>query len=71
MCPQSSSRRRTARTARTRTRCTSPGKGKPYLLRVDSKSAKDPGTVVFSDYDKPVAARKPSGEILDLDALGG
>ncbi|WP_371661967.1 hypothetical protein [Streptomyces sp. NBC_00280] len=46
-------------------------KGKPYLLQVDSKSAKDPGTIVFSDYDKPVAARKPSGEILDLDALGG
>ncbi len=45
--------------------------GKPYLLRVDSKSVKDPGTVVFSDYDKPVAARKPAGEILDLDALGG
>ena len=47
------------------------GKGKPYLLRVDSRSAKDPGTIVFSDYDKPVTARKPSGEILDLDALGG
>ena len=45
--------------------------GKPYLLRVDSKSAKDPGTIVFSDYDKPVAAHKPSGEILDLDALTG
>ncbi|WP_329272787.1 hypothetical protein [Streptomyces sp. NBC_01451] len=45
--------------------------GKPYLLRVDSKSAKDPGTIVFSDYDKPVSARKPSGEILDLDALDG
>ncbi|MDX2544367.1 hypothetical protein ACOT81_28590 [Streptomyces sp. WI04-05B] len=45
--------------------------GKPYLLRVDSKSAKDPGTVVFSEYDKPVSVRKPTGEILDLDALGG
>lgn len=46
-------------------------KGKPYLLRVDSKSATDPGTIVFSDYDKPVSARKPRGEILDLDVLGG
>jgi hypothetical protein len=45
--------------------------GKPYLLRVDSKSAKDPGTIVFSEYDKPVAARKPTGEILDLGAMGG
>ena len=45
--------------------------GKPYLLRVDSKSAKDPGTIVFSGYDKPVSAQKPSGQILDLDALGG
>ncbi|WP_330288520.1 hypothetical protein [Streptomyces sp. NBC_00576] len=45
--------------------------GKPYLLRVDSKSAKDPGSIVFSGYDKPVSAQKPSGEILDLDALGG
>ncbi|MDX3457465.1 hypothetical protein PV396_36845 [Streptomyces sp. ME02-8801-2C] len=47
------------------------GEGKPYLLKVDSKSRKDPGTVTFSDYDKPVSAQKPSGEILDLDALGG
>ncbi len=45
--------------------------GKPYLLRVDSASAKDPGTLTFSDYDKKVPAQKPSGEILDLDALGG
>jgi hypothetical protein len=47
------------------------GKGKPYLLRVDSRSAKDPGTLTFSEYDKPVQARKPSGRILDLDAMGG
>ncbi|MES5822000.1 hypothetical protein [Streptomyces sp. RG80] len=44
--------------------------GKPYLLRVDSASASDPGTLTFSEYDKPVPAQKPSGEILDLDALG-
>lgn len=47
------------------------GEGKPHILRLDSKSAKDPGTITLSDYDKPVAARKPTGEILDLDALGG
>ncbi|MGW3815151.1 hypothetical protein [Streptomyces sp. NPDC005046] len=45
-------------------------KGKPYLLRVDSTSAKDPGTITFSEYDKPVAADKPAGKILDLDELG-
>lgn len=45
--------------------------GKPYILRLESKSAKDPGTIAFSEYDKPVAAKTPTGEILDLDALGG
>ncbi|PBC63249.1 hypothetical protein BKI49_15070 [Streptomyces sp. Tue6028] len=45
--------------------------GKPYVLRVDSSSAKDPGTVTFSDFDKPVPAQKPSGRILDLDKLSG
>lgn len=44
--------------------------GKPYLLRVDSVSASDPGTLTFSEYDEPVPAQKPGGEILDLDALG-
>ncbi|MET7981234.1 MULTISPECIES: hypothetical protein [unclassified Streptomyces] len=44
--------------------------GKPYLLRVDSTSAKDPGTITFSEYDKPVGAAKPAGTILDLDKLG-
>lgn len=45
-------------------------KGKPYLLRIDSRSAKDPGTITFTDYDKPVPATKPAGKILDLDKLG-
>ncbi|MFC7265236.1 hypothetical protein [Streptomyces lutosisoli] len=45
--------------------------GKPYLLRVDSTSAKDPGTLTFSEYEKPVPAEKPAGKILDLDKLGG
>ncbi|MFE3633012.1 hypothetical protein [Streptomyces cellostaticus] len=46
--------------------------GKPYLLRVDSAAgAKEPVHLSFSDYDKPVAARKPAGNVLDLDALGG
>lgn len=45
--------------------------GKPYLLRVVSKSAKDPGDVTFSDYNKPVPAKAPKGKVLDLDAMGG
>ncbi|PSM44120.1 hypothetical protein C6Y14_07110 [Streptomyces dioscori] len=45
--------------------------GKPYLLKVVSKSAKDPGTVTFGDFDTPVPAETPEGKILDLDALGG
>lgn len=44
--------------------------GKPYLLRVDSASTTDPGTLTFSEYDEPVPAQKPNGDILDLDALG-
>lgn len=44
--------------------------GKPYVLRIDSVSAKDPGTLTFGEYEKPVAATKPTGKILDLDKLG-
>ncbi|MFD9005426.1 hypothetical protein ACFV0T_31510 [Streptomyces sp. NPDC059582] len=45
--------------------------GEPYLLRIDSRTATDPGTLTFSDYDKPVPAKKPAGKILDLDGLSG
>ncbi len=45
--------------------------GKPYLLRMDSKSADDPGTVTFSDFGKPVPAEAPTGNVVDLDALDG
>ncbi|MEU3979562.1 hypothetical protein AB0F77_05535 [Streptomyces sp. NPDC026672] len=45
--------------------------GKPYVLRIDSVSDKDPGTLTFGDYEKPVPATKPSGTIIDLDKLGG
>ncbi|WP_329291747.1 hypothetical protein [Streptomyces pseudovenezuelae] len=45
--------------------------GKPYLLRIDSTAGADQGSVAFSDFDEPVPTGKPSGEILDLDALGG
>jgi hypothetical protein len=45
--------------------------GEPYLLRLDTKSAGERDSLVFSDYGKPVPAKKPSGEILDLDELAG
>ncbi|MFJ8790004.1 hypothetical protein [Streptomyces sp. NPDC102462] len=45
--------------------------GEPYLLKVDGGSAKDAVRLTFSDYDRPVPAKKPAGKILDLDALGG
>ncbi|GAA1426424.1 lipoprotein [Streptomyces thermospinosisporus] len=43
--------------------------GEPYLLRLDSTADGD-SPVTFSDYEKPVPAKKPEGEIVDLDALG-
>lgn len=45
--------------------------GKPYLLKVVSRSVKDPATITFSDFDTPVPAKTPKGKIIDLDALGG
>lgn len=41
--------------------------GKPYLLRVVSKSAKEPGELAFTDYNKPVPAEAPKGKVIDLD----
>ncbi|WP_328871893.1 hypothetical protein OHT76_18250 [Streptomyces sp. NBC_00287] len=44
--------------------------GEPYVLKLVSTTPGDSGSLSFSDYDKPVPADKPTGEILDLDALG-
>ncbi|EFL40956.1 hypothetical protein [Streptomyces griseoflavus] len=44
--------------------------GEPYLLRLDSASTTEPGSLTFSDYDEPVPVEKPAGDVLDLDALG-
>jgi hypothetical protein len=44
--------------------------GKPYILKVTSTSKKDPGTIAFTDYEKPVPAAAPQGKVLDLDKLG-
>ncbi|WP_156726970.1 hypothetical protein [Streptomyces apocyni] len=47
-------------------------KGKPYLLKVTSKGGDEPGTLNFSDYEKPVNAKAPADkDIVDLDELEG
>jgi hypothetical protein len=45
--------------------------GKPYILKVTSTSKKEPVTMAFTDYEKPVPATAPKGKVLDLDKLGG
>lgn len=46
-------------------------KGEPYLLKVTSKGGDEPGTLNFSDYDKPVNSKAPADkDVLDLDELG-
>jgi hypothetical protein len=38
-----------------------------YVLRMDFRGSDEPGTLTFSDVDKPVRARKPlPSEIVDL-----
>ncbi|MDW6062142.1 hypothetical protein SAZ11_34115 [Streptomyces sp. FXJ1.4098] len=44
--------------------------GKPYILKMVIKGGKEPGTVTFGDFDEPVDAKAPTGDIVDLDALG-
>ncbi|SDL04454.1 hypothetical protein [Streptomyces indicus] len=43
--------------------------GEPYLLRIASDGGKEPVDLGFSDYDKPVDAKAPEGDVLDLDKL--
>ncbi|MEU9217918.1 hypothetical protein AB0D47_15415 [Streptomyces sp. NPDC048376] len=45
--------------------------GKPYLLRFESGSEREPGALTFTGYDEPVPAESPAGEVLDLDGPGG
>ncbi|ATL28321.1 hypothetical protein [Streptomyces formicae] len=45
--------------------------GKPYLLRIDTTTGGGkPETLTFGDYDKPVKATPPTGDVVDLDELG-
>lgn len=43
--------------------------GEPYVLRIDSTSTTDPGSLSFSDYNEPVPVEKPAGDVLDIDSL--
>ncbi|WP_327680525.1 hypothetical protein [Streptomyces sp. NBC_00467] len=46
--------------------------GKPYLLKVVVVGGDEPGTMTFSDYDKPVkVTAPPADQVVDLDKLGG
>jgi hypothetical protein len=46
--------------------------GKPYLLKIHVVGGDEPGTVTFSDYDKPVkAVAPPADEVLDMEKLQG
>ncbi|MFD4140283.1 hypothetical protein [Streptomyces sp. NPDC058572] len=46
--------------------------GKPYLLKVHVVGGDEPGTMVFSDYDKPVkAVAPPADEVVDMEKLQG
>ncbi|MBD0840842.1 MULTISPECIES: hypothetical protein [unclassified Streptomyces] len=44
--------------------------GEPYLLRLVSTTPSDSGALSFSEFDKPVPADAPTGEVLDLDEPG-
>ncbi|MFD7446486.1 hypothetical protein [Streptomyces sp. NPDC059909] len=45
--------------------------GRPYFLKAVTEGGDEPGTVTFSDYDKPVAVTvPPADQIVDVDKLG-
>ncbi|MFD0367904.1 hypothetical protein [Streptomyces sp. NPDC059071] len=45
--------------------------GKPYLLRIVTAGGDEPGTVSFSDFDKPVTAKAPAKkDVIDEKSLG-
>ncbi|MGW6058493.1 hypothetical protein [Streptomyces sp. NPDC055189] len=41
--------------------------GKPYLLKVVNETAETPQVLAFSDFDKPVDATPPTGDVMDID----
>jgi hypothetical protein len=45
--------------------------GKPYLLKMVNETSKTPESLSFSDYEKPVHATPPTGDVMDMDELAG
>ncbi|MEV2251168.1 hypothetical protein AB0I94_11395 [Streptomyces sp. NPDC050147] len=45
--------------------------GEPYLLKVVNETAKTPDSLAFGDFDKPVDAKPPAGDVVDIDKLAG
>ncbi len=46
--------------------------GEPYILRSTTEGGKNPGTVDFADYNKPVSPEQPpADQTVDLKELGG
>lgn len=44
-------------------------KGTPYVLRIVTKGGEEPGTLTFSKYGKPVAAKVPAAkDIVDVES---
>ncbi|MFE7777622.1 hypothetical protein ACFU5O_27730 [Streptomyces sp. NPDC057445] len=47
-------------------------KGQPYFLKFVTEGGDEPGTLVFSDYNKPVTVTAPpADQIVDLDKVRG
>ncbi|MEU3687185.1 hypothetical protein [Streptomyces narbonensis] len=45
---------------------------KPFVLRVVEAGGKEPGTVTFSDYDKPITVTAPpADQVVDMAELAG
>ncbi len=47
-------------------------KGEPYILKTTTEGGENPGSVTFSDYDKPVEPEQPpAGQTVDLKEVAG
>lgn len=45
--------------------------GAPYVVKVVTTGGKEPGTLLFSDFDQPVSVgAPPADQIVDIDKLG-
>lgn len=42
-----------------------------HLLKVVNETAKTPESLAFSEFDEPVDATPPAGDVMDIDELTG